>query len=479
VNLTDPIDEAIARVPDRIAFIVGDESVTYAALGEAIEHASAALISNGVGAGDRVALVDAAGTLAIATVLACARIGAAAAPMSARATATEIAAMIGAAKCGPVAVAGEDAAARVTEATGAKPLGEEILTSGGHTGASRAPVRDEDVSIVLFTSGTTGVPKPVPLSHAVLGGRVRGFTAIDPSSVPTVSFVCVPFHHVAGLIGVLVGLAGGNTAVFQRRFDAGEWLTLVEQHRVQRVFLVPTMLQRIIDHPAFEDADLSTLQLITYGAAPASPELIARAVEAFPPSVAFVQVFGQTETLGAVTALGSEDHKTARASSVGKAMPGVEVRIVDSATGKDVPEGEAGEFWVRAQHTATTGWVRSGDLVRRDEDGYLYVIGRLSDVINRGGEKIDPAEVEAVLRAHDDIVDVAVRGVADAELGEDVAAAVVVRAPIDPEALRAWCRARLAGHKVPRRIVFTDELPLTELGKVSRRDLRAMLEADH
>jgi acyl-CoA synthetase (AMP-forming)/AMP-acid ligase II len=478
VKLTDPIDEAIASVPERIALIAGDDSITYDALRIAIEHASAALISNGVGAGDRVALVDAAGTLACATVLACARIGAAAAPMSLRATAGEIEAMVKAAGCGPIAVAGSDAADRVDEATGNKPLGQEILVGHDAPSAARAHVRDDDIAVVLFTSGTTGVPKPVPLSHGVLGGRVRAFTVLDPSTGPTVSMVCVPFHHVAGLIGVLVGLAGGNTAVLQPRFEAGEWLRIVERHYVQRAFLVPTMLQRIIGHPDFARADLGSLQMITYGAAPASPDLIGRAVEAFPPSVAFVQVFGQTETLGAVTALGAADHKTARASSVGKAMPGVEVRVVDPATGDDVPDGEVGEFWVRAQHTATTGWVRSGDLVRRDDEGYLYVIGRMSDVINRGGEKIDPAEVEAVLRAHDDVIDVAVCGIADTEMGEEVAAVVVARAPVDPEALRGWCRARLAGHKVPRRIAFADELPLTELGKVSRRDLRALFEGN-
>ena len=476
VNLTDPIDEAITRVPERIAFFAGDGAVTYAELGDAIEHASAGLVSRGVGAGDRVALIDAAGTLAVATVLACARVGAAAAPMSARATAPEIAAMMNAAKCGPVAVAGREAVARVTEATGTRPLGEEIMTSSGRTTAPRAQVRDDDIAVVLFTSGTTGVPKPVPLSHEVLGGRVRGFTAIDPSATPTVSIVCVPFHHVAGLIGVLVGLAGGNTAVLQPRFDAGEWLNLVERHRVQRVFLVPTMLQRIMAHPRFASADLSSVQMITYGAAPASADLIARAVDAFPPSVAFIQVFGQTETLGAVTALSPDDHKAGRGGSVGKAMTGVEVRIVDPVTGSDVLNGEVGEFWVRAQHTAAAGWVRSGDLVRRDDDGYLYVTGRLSDVINRGGEKIDPAEVEAVLRAHDEVVDVAVCGIRDAELGELVGAVVVARTPVDPEALRAWCRTRLAGHKVPARFVFVDELPLTELGKVSRRDLRSLLE---
>jgi long-chain acyl-CoA synthetase len=477
VNLTDPIDEAIARVPDRIAFIIGDDSITYGALGIAIEHARAALRARGVGAGDRVALVDAAGTLAVATVLACARVGAAAAPMSLRATAAEIEAMMKAAGCGSVVVAGADAADRVAEAAGSEPLGEEIMSPRGDPVAPRVSVRDDDVAVVLFTSGTTGVPKPVPLSHGVLGGRVRAFTALDPSTEPTVSMLCVPFHHVAGLIGVLVGLAGGNIAVLQPRFDAGEWLILVERHRVHRTFLVPTMLQRILDHRDFARADLGSLQMITYGAAPASPDLIARAVKSFPPRVAFVQVFGQTETLGAVTALGSEDHKTARASSVGKAMPGVEVRIVDPATGNDVPDGEVGEFWVRAHHTATAGWVRSGDLVRRDGDGYLYVAGRLSDVINRGGEKIDPSEVEAVLHTHDDVLDVAVCGIADPEMGERVGAVIVARAPIDVHTLRAWCRIRLAGHKVPERIAFVDELPLTELGKVSRRDLRSLLEA--
>jgi long-chain acyl-CoA synthetase len=285
----------------------------------------------------------------------------------------------------------------------------------------------------------------------------------------------VPFHHVAGLVGVFVGLAGGNTAVFQPRFEAGEWLRLVERHRVQRAFLVPAMLHRILDHDAFAGADLTSLQMITYGAAPASPELIERAVGAMP-HVAFINVFGQTETLGAVTALGPDDHRAGRTGSVGRAMPGVEIRIVDPATGDDVADGEVGEFWVKADHTVTEGWVRTGDLVRRDTDGYLYATGRMSDVINRGGEKIDPAEVEVVLRSHANVEDVAVFGVPDAELGERVGAAIVPRdAPIDAAELREWCRERLAPFKVPERVVFLTELPLTELGKVSRKDLRSLV----
>jgi long-chain acyl-CoA synthetase len=362
------------------------------------------------------------------------------------------------------------------EAVGTPIMDEELFASA----TDRRPleghqVADDDVAVILFTGGTTGTPKPVPLSHATLERRVRSFApSVDPSVAAAVSIICVPFHHVAGLIGVLVGLAGGNTTVVQRRFGAREWLKLVEDHRVQRAFLVPTMLHRILEYPAREGADLSSLRMITYGAAPAAPDLIERAVKVFP-NVAFINVFGQTETLGAVTALGPDDHRAGRVGSVGKAMPGVEVRIVDPATGDDVAEGETGEFWVRAPYTATGGWVRSGDLVRRDSEGYLYAAGRLSDLINRGGEKIDPLEVEGVLRSHPAIDDAAVFGVADAEMGERIGAAIVARGSLDESAIRVWCRERLASYKVPERVAFVDAIPLTELGKVSRRDLRAML----
>ncbi|HEV2686574.1 MAG TPA: fatty acid--CoA ligase family protein, partial [Actinomycetota bacterium] len=408
-------------------------------------------------------------------VLACARIGAAAAPMSARATANEIAGMARAAGCGDVAVAEKDAAERVLEATGAKPLSEEILDGGSET-SRRPQVADDDICIVLFTSGTTGAPKPVPFSHGVLGGRVKAFAQPpDPAAPTLVSISCVPFHHVAGLVGVFVGLAGGNTVVLQRRFDAGAWLALVEKRRIQRVFLVPTLLHRIIDHPDAARAGLSSVQLVTYGAAPATPELIARAKKLMPAAV-FMQVFGQTETLGGVVALGPGDEAAAEKGSVGKAMTGVDVRVVDPMTGADVPDGDVGEFWARAPHTATPGWIRSGDLVRRDADGYMYAVGRMSDVINRGGEKIDPAEVEEALRAHADVTDVAVAGFADADLGENVGAVIVARTSLDADDLRAHVRARLAPYKVPARFVFVDEIPLTELGKVSRRDLKRLLE---
>ena len=473
MNITDPFDEAAKKVPERLALIVDGVETTYLGLALAVERVAAALSAAGVEPGDRVPLVDAAGLLTVAGVLGCARIGAAAAPMSARATAHEIASMAAAAACTNVAIAGVESADRVGEALGSMPLDPDMLSAPEET-VVHAPVSDGDTAVVLFTSGTTGTPKPVPLTHGVLGSRVRVFTPPpDPNAPANTILSCVPFHHVAGLVGVLVGLAGGNTNVLMPRFDAGEWLSTVERYRVQRVFLVPAMLQRILSHAGFAGSDLSSLQMITYGAAPASADLVARALAAFPPSVSFVQVFGQTETLGAVAALGPADHAGGRAGSVGKPMAGVEVRIVDPASGA---EGDLGELWVHAEHTATPGWLRTGDLVRRDTDGYLHAVGRLSDVINRGGEKVDPAEVEAALRAHPSIADVAVAGYGDAEMGQRVGALVVAVETVDDELLRTWCRTRLEPHKVPERIVFVDAIPLTELGKVSRRELRAVLE---
>jgi acyl-CoA synthetase (AMP-forming)/AMP-acid ligase II len=477
VNLCDPIDEAVAAVPDRVALIAGEREITYREVGAAVARAAATLEARGVGPGERVALVDGASVGSVAASLGCARIGAAAAPMSARSTASEITTLAAAAGCGAVSVANEATAQAVRSALGSEPLREADLLAGTARPIAAGPaVADDDVAVVLFTSGTTGTPKPIPLTHGVLGRRVKGFAAPpDPGVAPAVSLICVPFHHVAGLVGVFVGLAGGSTAVFQPRFDAEEWLRLVQRHRVQRAFLVPAMLHRILEHADFEATDLSSLQMITYGAAPAPPDLVERAVAALS-HVAFINVFGQTETLGAVTALGPDDHRAGRAGSVGRAMPGVEIRIVDPATGEDVADGEVGEFWVKAEHTVSDGWVRTGDLVRRDVDGYLYATGRMSDVINRGGEKIDPSEVEDVIRSHPSVAEAAVFGVPDSELGERVGAAVVPEGDLaDASALRSWCLKRLAPFKVPERIVFLHELPLTELGKVSRKDLRALV----
>jgi acyl-CoA synthetase (AMP-forming)/AMP-acid ligase II len=237
------------------------------------------------------------------------------------------------------------------------------------------------------------------------------------------------------------------------------------------------MLRRILDHPDFARFDLGSLRTAAYGAAPAPPDLVARATDALP-HVAFSNVFGQTETLGAYTALSPEDHRDpVRRSSVGRVLPGVKLRVVDPDTGDDVPQGESGELWVQSAHNVQPGWLRTGDLGRVDSSGYVFPVGRLSDTINRGGEKLGPAEVEGVLRSHPAVSDAGVAPIPDPDLGERVGAAVVLRAAVTAEELRAFCGEHLARFKVPEVVVVVENLPYNDLGKVSRRDLTAMIEA--
>jgi long-chain acyl-CoA synthetase len=194
------------------------------------------------------------------------------------------------------------------------------------------------------------------------------------------------------------------------------------------------------------------------------------------PHVAFANVFGQTETLGAYTTLLPQDHRDpARAGSVGRPLPGVDVRVVDPASGDDVEPGTVGELWVNTTQNVTEGWLRTGDLARRDPDGYIFPCGRLSDTINRGGEKFGPVEVEEALRSHPAVSDVAVAGVADDELGQRVGAAVVARAPVTLEQLRSHCRGLIAYFKLPERLALVDQIPYNATGKVSRRQIAALI----
>jgi long-chain acyl-CoA synthetase len=244
------------------------------------------------------------------------------------------------------------------------------------------------------------------------------------------------------------------------------------------------MIRRILDHPDFATSDLASLRVVSYGAAAASGELVEEMIRRFPKHVLFSNVYGQTETTGAITSFGPEDHRLdargrlPRAGSVGRPLPGVELRFVDPETGVELPRGEVGELCVRSPFNAEAGWRKTGDLVRQDADGYLYPIGRLSDTINRGGEKFGPAEVEAALRTHPAVADVAVAGIPDPELGERVGAAIVRRGALDPEAARAHCRERIARFKLPEWIAFVDEIPHTALYKTSRKQIAALIQRE-
>jgi long-chain acyl-CoA synthetase len=378
--------------------------------------------------------------------------------------------------CADVAVAGERYVERLRDAGAPTVLTGSDLTGDGGAPPPPGDAADDRDALVLFTSGTTGLPKAVGITARQLTNRIKGMAApFRAGSQPAVGMMCVPFFHVGGSLGTLGSLYSGNTSVVQPRFDAGEWLRLVSQHRVATTFLVPAMLQRILDHPDFPNTDLTSLVAIAYGAAAAPITLVRRAMAALP-HVAFANVFGQTETLGAYTTLLPDDHRDpARAGSVGRPLPGVEVRVVDHETGDDVAPGTVGELWVNTAQNVTEGWLRTGDLARQDRDGYIFPCGRLSDTINRGGEKFGPVEVEEALRTHPAVSDVAVAGVADEELGQRVGAAVVACAPVTLEQLRSHCRELIAYFKLPERLAIVDHIPYNATGKVSRSQISALI----
>ena len=439
----------------------------------------------GVRPGWRIPLVDDASLLSAATLLAAARVGAAAALMNPRLTGGELTELRRAAGAAPLGVAGAGYHEALDGAGGATVLGADELLSAAPVDAAPADPDPDADAVVLFTSGTTGTPKAVPLTHGLIGPRVAAFSpTVDP--VPLVSLMCVPLVHIGGMLGLLVALARGGTVVVQTRFEAGEWLSLAEAHRVNSSFVVPTMLHRILDHPEFDRTDLGSLVGPLLRRRAGLPDLIRRAMDRLP-GVALMNTFGQTETLGSITALQPGDHTPERLASVGRPLPGVEVRVVDAATGRPVPLGTVGELWVRteasvipsaqaADPSVPDGWLRTGDMVREDADGYLYPAGRLADTINRGGEKFSPAEVEAVVAA-------APRG------------APTWRWWGCPTPRWGagwgwpWWRPRPVGHrraarvlpgpdrhfKLPERLLVVDEIPYNDFGKVDRKGLRPAL----
>jgi long-chain acyl-CoA synthetase len=475
MNTGTIIDAAATGDPARVALIIDGRSISYGELAATVLRCAAGLAAHGVIPGQRVAVVDTGSLLSIATSLAAARIGAAAALVNPALTPPELHGLLRSAGCADVAVAGEPYVDRL-RAAGA-PTVLTVSDLAGDDRVSPPPAFDADAdALVLFTSGTTGLPKAVGITGRQLTRRIKGMAApFRADAKPSVGMMCVPFFHVGGALGTLGGLYSGNTAVVQPRFDAGEWLRLVSQHRVATTFMVPTMLQRILDHPDFPDTDLTSLIAIAYGAAAAPTALVRRAMAALP-HVAFANVFGQTETLGAYTTLLPGDHlDPARAGSVGRPLPGVEVRVVDPATGNDVAPGTVGELWVNTTQNVTEGWLHTGDLARQDADGYIFPCGRLSDTINRGGEKFGPVEVEEALRSHPAVRDVAVTGVADDELGQRVGAAVVACAPVTLEQLRMHCRDLIAHFKLPERLAILENIPYNATGKVNRRELAALI----
>ena len=364
-------------------------------------------------------------------------------------------------------------------------------------------VDDEDTTILMYTSGTTALPKAVLLTYNDFTAYVTANVELADGTPRGTSLLCVPLYHIAGATNVMTNMFTGRKLVLLRQFDAGDWLRTVEKEQVTHAFLVPTMVKQLIDHADFAKYDLSSLQNLSYGGAAMPFPVVRRAIEMFPKTVGFVNAFGQTETTSTLTVLGPDDHRLdgtphevelrlKRLKSIGRPLPDVELKVVDD-DGKELPAGEIGELWVRTprvmkgygsggSHTSPLqdGWLPTRDMGWLDEDGYIFLAGRKDDMIIRGGENIAPAEVEAVIYSHPGVDEAAVIGLPDVEWGQRVAAVIVPRpgVTLTADEVSEFCRQRLASFKKPEVIHFVDALPKNQMGKVLKKDLRTQLSGD-
>lgn len=353
----------------------------------------------------------------------------------------------------------------------------------------------DHVAVQLYTSGTTGQPKGVMLSHWNILSQYKIAAELDEPEEDwniwtdkDVSLVAMPNFHIGGTGWALMGLYAGAKNVVLKEFEPGEVLRCFRDYAITKLFMVPAAMQFVLMHPECAKTDFSSMKYIIYGASPIPLDLLRQAMEVF--QCGFIQLYGMTEGTAIATYLPAEDHDPAgneRMKSAGKARPGVQVAILD-CEGKEVPLGEVGEiciksesimvgYWKKTDATRETivdGWLRSGDAGYMDKDAYVFVHDRIKDMIVSGGENIYPAEIESALFAHEAIADIAVIGVPDEKWGEAVKAVIVLKDGfmLSEAELMAFARERIAAFKVPKSFDFVAELPRNPSGKLLKRELR-------
>ncbi|MEU8255745.1 long-chain fatty acid--CoA ligase [Micromonospora inaquosa] len=493
------------KCPDRVAIIHGDRSpITYGQFADAVDRISAVLRDRGVGKGDSVAYLGENGPELLQVMFGAAQVGAVFVPINTRLAAPEIAYVL--ADCAArvlvhdpdfaVPVASAAPAARVPyvivngEGTADRP-GLSHLTRAAVAGfTDHADTAHQDPAAIVYTSGTTGRAKGAVLTHGNLTWVALN-CVVDYDVVSTdVALMISPLFHVASLgMGALPVILKGATMVIEKGFEPGRALAQIERHGVTMLSGVPTTYQLMADHPAWASTDLSTLTKLTCGGS-AVPARVLNAYESR--GLSFSQGYGMTEAAPGATALPPAMTR-AKQGSVGLPHFFTDVRITDAA-GAVVPTGVVGEIEVAgpnvfpgyhglpeatAEAFTADGWFRSGDLGHLDADGYLYITGRLKDMIISGGENIYPLELEQLLTEVDGVTSAAVIGVPDERWGEVPWAIVTVRegVSVDTATIRARLDGRIARYKLPKNVVIVDELPRTASGKVRKTDLRARFGA--
>jgi fatty-acyl-CoA synthase len=490
----------VQQTPDRPALTFEGATRSFAQMDRDLNRLAAALRAGGVCRGDRVAFLGLNQPLYFDLLFAAARLGAIFVPLNFRLTGPELDYIINDAGVHTLVVDGPHRPvidgirgalccrhylSADAPADGWQPVADFV----GETAPlpQGEPTDDDDVAVIMYTSGTTGRPKGVMLTHGNFWwANVNGALGADVSE-SDVSIVMAPLFHIGGLnVTPLSAWQKGAHVILHRNFDPARFLTDVAAYRVTTTFAVPAMLLFISQQPDFESADLSSLRIILCGGAPV-PEPLLRLYNAR--GVPMNQGYGLTETAPSGTFLGN-DFALAKLGSAGKPAFFVDLRVVGDDGRTPLGPHERGEvimrgphimrgYWNKPEATAAAidaeGWFHSGDIGYLDDEGFLYICDRLKDMIISGGENIYPAEVEAVLYAHDAVLEIAVFGEPDEKWGESVTAVAALKpgAVLDIDALRVWATERLARYKLPSRLEIVDALPRNPAGKVLKFELRA------
>jgi acyl-CoA synthetase (AMP-forming)/AMP-acid ligase II len=495
-NLLDLLRTHALQRPPAPCLTYGPETLSFDGLNARSSRIANALLHRGVGPGDRVAILARNMPAHFELFFGCAKIGAIFLPMNWRLSSREIAGILADSKPSLLLVEADlgillgevEAACETIDLAADYPAWRDADSS---IDTGRPPVPDEAV-LMLYTSGTTGLPKGAMLSHDNLSYLARMASELWGFTANSINLVAMPLFHIGGIGYAMTGLSQGGHTVLMQQVVPAEVIETIRDQRVTHAFFVPTVIQMLLEIPGVGEMNLKSLEFILYGGAPIGEPVLKRAIALF--GNVFNHAYGMTETAGTVVTLAPKDHDPGgpfahRLRSCGLPMPWVELALVNPATGDRVPVGEVGEirvrtkanmlgYWNKPTETAQTitldGWLCTGDAAYRDADDYVYIHDRFKDMIVSGGENIYPTEIENVLFAHPGVAQVAVIGVPHERWGETPKAFVVARDGAKPSEaeLMGFTRDRLAHYKCPSSVAFVTALPLNGAGKVLKKEMR-------
>jgi acyl-CoA synthetase (AMP-forming)/AMP-acid ligase II len=497
MNISLLLEMAAEAAPDRVGLVCDGKRWTYADLLAAARGAFEIIQESGV---EYVALLDESSEASMIALFGAAMAGVPYCPLNYRLPDEDLAALLE--RIAPALVIGdEERVERVAGNQGHTVYARELFTLKAQESWPGDDEREYDagegIAVQLFTSGTTAAPKAAILRHSNLLGYILGTVEFAAADEADAALVVVPPYHIAGISALLSSTYANRKIVMLPSFEPEAWLGLAEAEKVTNAFVVPTMLARIIEKmKQGKPADLTSLRAIAYGGGKMPREIIEMALELMP-ETSFTNSYGLTETSSTIALLGPDEHREAisssdakvraRLTSLGKPLPTVEIEIRDE-DGKVLGPNEPGEIYVRGEQVSgeykeksaldSEGWFPTRDAGFMDEDGYLFLSGRADDVIVRGGENMSPGEIEDVVLTHPCVGDACAVAIPSVEWGEAVGMAIVPRdgkQPPTEEEIKELIRSRLRSSRVPEKVVYVDELPYNEMGKLLRRKVKEIL----